>query len=216
MRHELTRKTKEDHYPAVFCLQDYNTFGQLCPVQRVQRVQHCKHNYVILCLSQDYPDGIRVGLVFRDIWGDFIVSDRQDKSMSRASFLFWKSAVRWWRASCKTLGVKTKTGGQRHSWQRMVAQWLSYRTTEPLTTAVQRPCRYAAAELVALFQSAPLPSSAPHRQGRWRAHTLAVRPSVSSIHYWPPKEWQLQPRPAPCALLTVPTHIKVPQYKPYI
>lgn len=99
---------------------------------------------------------------------------------------------------------------------RMVAQWLSYHTTEPLTTAAQRPCRYAAAELVALFRSAPLPSSAPRRQGRWRAHTLAVHPSVSSIHYWPPKEWQLQPRPAPCAPLTVPTHIKVPQYKPYI
>lgn len=33
--------------------------------------------------------------------------------MSRASFLFWTSAVRWCRASCKTLGATTKKGSQR-------------------------------------------------------------------------------------------------------
>lgn len=38
--------------------------------------------------------------------------------MSRASILFWRSAVRWCRASCKTLGEKTKKGGQRKSRNR--------------------------------------------------------------------------------------------------
>lgn len=50
---------------------------------------------------------MRVGLVFRDICGDFFVSDRQVISMSSASILFWRSAVSWCRASCKTLGART-------------------------------------------------------------------------------------------------------------
>lgn len=60
------------------------------------------------CVSQKtmlvcYPEGTRVGLVFSDIWGDVFVSDRQDKSISRASVLSWMSAVRRWRASRRTL-----------------------------------------------------------------------------------------------------------------
>lgn len=57
--------------------------------------------------SGRYPEGTRVGLVFSEIWADTIVSDRQDKSISRASVLFWMSAVRRWRASCKTLEEQT-------------------------------------------------------------------------------------------------------------
>lgn len=70
--------------------------------------------------SQGYPDGMRVGLVFREIWGDFIVSDRQDISMSRASILFWRSAVSWCRASCKTLGTRTKEDALR---KRQIKKW---------------------------------------------------------------------------------------------
>lgn len=55
-----------------------------------------------------YPEGTRVGLVFSDIWGDVIVSDRQDKSMSSASVLSWISAARRLRASCKALEEKAE------------------------------------------------------------------------------------------------------------
>lgn len=58
--------------------------------------------------SEHYPDGMRVGLVFREMWGDFIVSDRQDMSISRASILFWRSAVSWCRTSCRMLSNQEK------------------------------------------------------------------------------------------------------------
>lgn len=60
-----------------------------------------------------YHEGTRVGLVFSEIWGDVLVSDRQDKSISRASVLFWMSAVRRWRASCKTLKGQTEQRSQK-------------------------------------------------------------------------------------------------------
>lgn len=83
------------------------------------------------CISSDYPGGIRAGLVFSDIWGDVIVSDRQDKSMSRASILFWMSAVRRCRASCKTLQAhaKQKVWGNKKRW--LCTFYVSLRCSSP-------------------------------------------------------------------------------------
>lgn len=50
--------------------------------------------------------------------------------------------------------------------QKMVALRFSHHTAVLLTTAAQRPCLYAAAELAALVQSAPLLFSAARLQGR--------------------------------------------------
>lgn len=66
-------------------------------------------------LSPGYPAGIRVGFVFRDICADSLVSDRQDRSISRASILSWMSAASRCRASCRSLGATT--GGCRRDRQ---------------------------------------------------------------------------------------------------
>lgn len=60
-----------------------------------------------------YPAGTRVGLVFRDICADSLVSDRQDRSISRASVLSWMSAVSRWRASCRSLGQRQADAAAR-------------------------------------------------------------------------------------------------------
>lgn len=93
-----------------------------------------------------YPEGMRVGLVFRDIWGDAIVSVRQDKSISRASALFWMSAVRRWRASCRTLEEQAELKKLR----KVLENQRDHRSGSPFTTGDRRPCPRAAADLAAL------------------------------------------------------------------
>lgn len=101
--------------------------------------------------SAGYPEGTRVGLVFSDIWGDVIVSDRQDKSISRASVLFWMSAVRRWRVSCKTLGGKqSKEVEKRCRGTEDIRTAMTPSHHIALTTGAQRPCPPAAADLAAL------------------------------------------------------------------
>lgn len=112
-------------------------------------------------LCQHYPDGMRVGLVFREMLGDVIVRVRQDLSISRASILFWRSPVSWCRASCKTL--------EKHQSLRPVdgsGHGLLKARHPSLTTAAEKPHRCAAAESAALSQSAPPPSVAAPAQGR--------------------------------------------------
>lgn len=147
--------------------------------------------------SGHYPEGTRFGLVFSEIWADAIVSDRQDKSISRASILFWMSAVRRWRASCKTLGEQTVQRSQERC-QRVqdLRAATARRTTLPLTTGARRPCPRVAAELAALPLWAPPPSSAAPPPGPRLARVHAVHLSASGIPYWPPGERRWQPTPA--------------------
>lgn len=89
--------------------------------------------------SPGYPAGIRVGFVFRDICADSVVSDRQDRSISRASILSWMSAVSRCRASCRSLGQRQAGAATRSARRGKVQAGVL------LTTSARSCCRCAAA-----------------------------------------------------------------------